>query len=122
MCGCIKPLITLGKDFYPLRRSEQLLFSCQSASIRSGAFIVAMVFVAIQNIFCFSKKGCERAISPTTKVAGLLVRTYEKEKDQLFSTNRYYTYFFDFFDFCSVVGSCSSRSIYPVRICKHIAA
>ena len=48
--------MTLGKDFYPLRRSEQLLFSCQSASIRSGAFIVAMVFVAIQNIFYFA--GC----------------------------------------------------------------
>ena len=33
------------KDFYPLRRSEQLLFSCQSATIRSGTFIVAMVLL-----------------------------------------------------------------------------
>ena len=37
--------MTLGKDFYPLRRSEQLLFSCQSASIRSGAGKVTAAFV-----------------------------------------------------------------------------
>ena len=64
-------------DFYPLRRSEQLLFSCQSAAIRSGAFIVAMVLLPYKYIFIFSKKGSERAIPPTTKVAGLLALIYE---------------------------------------------
>ena len=72
MCGCIKPFMTLGKDFYPLRRSEQLLFSCQSAAIYFGAFIVAMVLLPYKYIFIFSKKGSERAISPTNKVVGIL--------------------------------------------------
>ena len=72
MCGCIKPFMTLGKDFYPLQRSEQLLFSCQSAAIYFGAFIVAMALLPYKYIFIFSKKGCERAITPTTKLVGRL--------------------------------------------------
>ena len=79
MCGCIKPFMTLGKDFYPLRRSEQLLFSCQSAAIYFGAFIVAMALLPYKYIFIFSKKGCERAIPPTPKGAGLLALIHEKD-------------------------------------------
>ena len=64
--------MTLEKDSYPFRMREQLLFSCQNTTIRSGAFIVAMALLPYKIYFTFSKKGCERAIPPTTEVVGLL--------------------------------------------------
>ena len=51
--------------------------------------MVAMVLLTYKIYFIFSKKGCERAIPPTTKVAGLLAYTNEineHEKKQSFAS------------------------------------